>query len=332
MEHEIAAGATQDKRRILVVDDEEGIVHAVRRELQTPPLGRYSYEIETFTDPLEALKRAEEQEFELVISDYRMPGMDGLAFLKALAALQPDCVRVVLSGQTDLDALVRMINETHIYRFIPKPWSAYFLKSSVAQGIAFRQANLENRRLAKMLRDNGIELPAGAINPVDQILVMDSDVNSANALARTLTQHSRLDDVFREVQEEVHARVPRLNPGSISVQISNSPLYGLRMADDLSFSCVIANYDLQGMDGAQFLVNFSEKQPECATILISDTANMEGIVIALDLAHIHAYIAKPWTDFELRAVVAQALARQRLQAENRILAKMCKARDIGAAD
>ena len=59
---------------------------------------------------------------------------------------------------------------------------------------------------------------------------------------------------------------------------------------------------------------------------------MEGIVIALDLAHIHAYIAKPWTDFELRAVVAQALARQRLQAENRILAKMCKARDIGAAD
>jgi hypothetical protein len=59
---------------------------------------------------------------------------------------------------------------------------------------------------------------------------------------------------------------------------------------------------------------------------------MEGIVTALDLAHLHAFIAKPWTDFELRASVAQALMRRRLLVENRVLAQMCKARNLGAID
>lgn len=324
---------TPEKRRILVVDDESGIVNAVRRELSTPPLGRHRYEIETFTNPLEALERARVQEFEVVLSDYRMPEMDGLAFLKAFATLQPDCVRIVLSGQTDFDALIRMINETHIYRFIPKPWSAYFLKSSISQAVDFRQANVDNRRLAKTLRDAGIDLPAGSINAVDQILVVDDDVNVANAVARSLTQRSRLDDVFREVREEtVHNRVADLNPASVSVQICNTPQHALRMADDVTFSCVIADYRMPGMDGAQFLASFVEKQPDCACILMSGAASMDGIVIALDLAHLHAFIAKPWGDFELRAAVAQALARRRLVLENRVLAQMCKARNLGAID
>ncbi len=321
-----------DKRRIMVVDDEQGIVNAVRRELSTPPLGRHRYEIETFTNPLEALERARVQEFEAVLSDYRMPEMDGLDFLKALAQIQPDCARIVLSGQTDLDSLIRMINETHIYRFIPKPWSSYFLKSSLAQAIDFRQANVENRRLAKTLREHGIDLPLDAINEVDQVLVVDDDVNVANSVARSLTQRSRLDDVFRQVREDAHAHVPEIDPARISVQISNSAQHALKMADGVTFSCVIADYRMPDMDGAQFLASFADKQPDCACIMLSGAANMEGIVTALDLAHLHAFIAKPWTDFELRASVAQALMRRRLLVENRVLAQMCKARNLGAID
>lgn len=320
------------QHRILVVDDEPGIVNAVRRELSTPPLGRHSYEIETFTDPAAALERAAAQPFAVVLSDYRMPGMDGLAFLKALAKVQPDCVRVVLSGQTDIDALVRMINETHIYRFIPKPWSSYFLKSTLAQAVDFREANLENRRLATTLRQHGIELPADAVGKVDQVLVVDDDVAVGNAVARVLTQRSRLDDVFREALVEAHGHAPELNPAGLSVQISTTPQHALKMADEIAFSCVIADYRMPGMDGARFLAAFAEKQPDCAAILLSGEADMDGIVIALDLAHLHAFIAKPWVDFELRAAVAQALARRRLQLENRILAQICKARDLGAVD
>ena len=324
---------TLEKHRVLVVDDEEGIVNAVRREFSTPPFKRYRYEIECFTNPLLALERAKEQEFEAVLSDYRMPEMSGLEFLKSLAKIQPDCARIVLSGQTDLDALIRMINETHIYRFIPKPWSSYFLKSSLAQAIDFRLANIENRRLAKTLRDHNIDLPLGSLNEVDQILVVDDDINGANAVARCLTRRSALDDVFREVREDAgQASAPTINPTQISVQISDSPLHALKMTDEVDYSCVIADYRMPGMDGAQFLANFSEKQPDCACIMLSGAANMESVIFALDLAHIHAFIGKPWADFELRAAVAQALTRRRLALENRVLARMCKARNLGAVE
>lgn len=324
--------ASPSEHSILLVDDEQNIVNAIRRELSTPPLGRYRYVVEGFTDPHAALERAKEKDFEVVVTDFRMPTMNGLDFLKALHPLQPDCARVVLSGQTDLDSLVQMINQTHIYRFIPKPWSSYFLKSTLAQAVDFRRVNVENRRLAQALREHGIELPIDAVNPVDQILVVDDDTNVGNAIARVLMQRSRLDDVFREAMVEAHGHAPELNPAALSVQVSTTPEHALKMANDVTFSCVIADYHMPGMDGAQFLAAFAEKQPDCAAILISGAADIEGIVIALDLAHIHAFIAKPWVDFELRVAVAQALTRRRLQMENRILAQMCRARDLGAVD
>ena len=321
----------QGKHHILIVDDEPGILNAVRRELSTPPFGGHQYEIEAFTNPQEALERAKVQEFEAVLSDYRMPEMSGLEFLQALAVIQPDCARIVLSGETDLDSLIRMINETHIYRFIPKPWSSYFLKSSLGQAVDLRWANLENRRLAKVLRENGIDLPPGALNEVDQILVVDDEVGVANAVARALTRPSRLDDVFREVREDVrHGNVPIINPGQISVQITNSPVHALKVADDVTFSCVIADYRMPDMDGARFLADFSEKQPDCACIMLSGEADMSSIVSALDSAHLSAFIAKPWSDFVLRAAVAQALTRRRLLLETRVLADMCRARHLGA--
>jgi DNA-binding NtrC family response regulator len=100
------------------------------------------------------------------------------------------------------------------------------------------------------------------------------------------------------------------------------------MADEMSFSCVIADYQMPGMDGGKLLELFAEKQPDSMRILVSGVANLDQIVFALDMAHIHNFIAKPWVDYELRAAVAQALTRRRLSLENAVLAKMCRARDL----
>ena len=323
------ADDTATLHTVLVVDDEQNIVNAIRRELSTPPLGRYRYAVEGFTDPAAALQRAKEKEFEVVLTDFRMPAMDGLEFLKALHTVQPDCMRLVLSGQTDMAALVEMINQTHIYRFIPKPWSSYFLKSSIMQAIDFRSTQLNNRRLAKTLRDQGIDLPQDAINRVDQILVVDDDLAVAHAVARDLTHHSRLDDVFSAMRSETMLHnTPELDPNRISVQVTDSPLHALKMADEMTFSCVIADYLMPQMDGAKLLDAFAEKQPDSVRIMLSGAANLDNIVFALDMAHIHNFIAKPWVDYELRAAVAQALTRRRLNLENKILADMCKARNL----
>jgi DNA-binding NtrC family response regulator len=317
---------------ILVVDDEQNIVNAIRRELTSPPYGRFRYAIEGFSEPQAALERAKEKEFEVVLTDFRMPGMDGLEFLKQLHSIQPDCARVVLSGQTDLESLVRMINQTHIYRFIPKPWSSYFLKSTIAQAIDWRRTYRDNRRMAKLLREKGIDLPLDAISRVEQILIVDDEIAVAHALARDLKHQSRLDDVFAAMRTEFQAQhAPELDSNRLSIQVSDSPLHALKMADEVSFSCVIADYQMPGMDGAKFLEAFAEKQPDAELIMISGVANLDAIVYALDMAHISHFVSKPWVDYELRAMVAQALTHRRMSLENAILARMCKERFLDFA-
>jgi DNA-binding NtrC family response regulator len=319
------------KHRILIVDDELPIVNAVRRELLTAPFGRHQFDIETFTNPLTALDRAATQEFEVVISDYRMPEMDGLSFLKALTPLQPDCVRIVLSGQTDFEALIRMINETHIYRFIPKPWNDYFLKSSLSQAIDFRTVRLENRALANRLRQRGIDIPYGAINPIDQILVVDDELDVAQSIVRCLTQRSALDSMFRTIWEDGSpGRAPDLDSSRISVQIANSPLHALKMAESVEYSCVISDYHMPEMNGARLLAEIADRLPDSACILMAEDADSEGLINALDLAQIQSFLTKPWVGFVLRAAVAQALARRRLLMENRTLAQMCRAANCAA--
>lgn len=131
---------------ILVVDDEPGILNAIRRQLSDAFTGRHRYHVEMISNPELALERAGEAEFDTIICDYRMPEMDGVTFLKLFAEKQPDCSRIVLSGQADMTVLTAFINETHLFRFLPKPWDGDFLRKSVVEAIALKLRNRRRRR------------------------------------------------------------------------------------------------------------------------------------------------------------------------------------------
>lgn len=152
--------------RILLVDDEENILHALRRSLAAE-----GYEIESYDCPKTALKRAQTITFSLAITDYRMPGMDGVFFLTALKHLQPDAARIMLSAYADLDGLLGAINEARIFRFITKPWLDYDLKTTVAHALNHQKILAENRRLADQVRAQQEELARQrkAIEQLEQV-------------------------------------------------------------------------------------------------------------------------------------------------------------------
>jgi len=140
--------------RILLVDDEPHILSALQRLLRhglRAADGR-AYRIEAFTNADAALARAAEATFALAVSDYRMPGRDGVDFLRALRVLQPECGRIILSGYADLNALVAAINEAGISRFVAKPWTDFDLLSAIQQALSLRMLTLENQRLADEVR------------------------------------------------------------------------------------------------------------------------------------------------------------------------------------
>ncbi|QPF75930.1 response regulator [Roseateles sp. DAIF2] len=147
--------------RILLVDDEPHILSALQRSLR---LGLREldlhWELEPHADPRAALARAGDCAFSLVLSDYRMPQLDGVALLSRLRELQPDCVRVILSGQADQQALLAAINEAQIARFIAKPWVDAELIAALRELLAQRERRLETEALADAMRRQRGELSA----------------------------------------------------------------------------------------------------------------------------------------------------------------------------
>ncbi len=135
---------------ILIVDDEENIVNALKRCLKK--IGDWN--VQTFT----SAAGAESSSFDLFISDYRMPEMNGVEFLIKVKDIQPNAVRIILSGYTDLEALVSAINEAEIFRFIHKPWNDYELILTIEQSLKYKEIMTENIFLANQVRSQSKEL------------------------------------------------------------------------------------------------------------------------------------------------------------------------------
>ncbi|OAI18911.1 response regulator receiver protein [Methylomonas koyamae] len=131
--------------KILIVDDEPNVLKALGRLLK-------AYAAVTVESAEEALLIAEQQAFDLVISDYRMPGINGIDFLILFKRLQPDAIRVVLTGFADLEGAQHAINEAEVFRFINKPWSNLEIVHVVESGLAHKRMLLENRALADQVR------------------------------------------------------------------------------------------------------------------------------------------------------------------------------------
>ncbi len=140
--------------KILCVDDEKSVLRALQRLLLDS-----DYEIITSgsgSEGIDILK--EEKDIQLVISDYRMPMMNGVDFLKEVYQLRPETVRIVLSGYADTASIVEAINEGKIYKFIPKPWDDNDLKITIDKALEHYFERQKNIRLTRELETKNAEL------------------------------------------------------------------------------------------------------------------------------------------------------------------------------
>lgn len=140
--------------KILCIDDEINVLKSLKRVFLED-----DYEIltaESGEEGLDILKS--EQPVQIVISDYRMPGMNGVDFLKAVYENWPDTVRIVLSGYADTASVVEAINEGQIYKFIPKPWNDNDLRVTVSNALERYFLQKRNRELTEELKQKNEQL------------------------------------------------------------------------------------------------------------------------------------------------------------------------------
>ncbi|AZF19945.1 Response regulator [Pseudomonas sp. R4-35-07] len=136
------------KSAVLLVDDEESILNSLRRLLRSQP-----YEVVLATSGAQALEIMATRPIDLVMSDARMPGMDGATLLAQVHRLYPATGRILLTGYADLTTIVKAINDGQIHRYISKPWNDEELQLVLQQ-------TLEHQRLERLAREQNDQLKA----------------------------------------------------------------------------------------------------------------------------------------------------------------------------
>ena len=148
------------KYNILLVDDEEDNLALLYRTL------RGAYNLEKTTSPLHALEILKEKHFELVISDHKMPEMDGVEFLKHVQVHYPSTMRILLTAYSDANILIDAINYAKIYRYVKKPFNPEELQLIVSSALEYYQLKYDNDKLINDLK----ELFSGTIKAIMEAL------------------------------------------------------------------------------------------------------------------------------------------------------------------
>lgn len=134
--------------RILCVDDEANVLRSLRRLFIDN-----DYEMFTAVSAKEGLDILDStDEVQVVVSDYRMPGMDGVEFMSEVCRKWPDTIRIVLSGYADTAAVVEAINVGRIYKFIPKPWNDDQLLVTIQKAFETYDLKKKNAQLMDKLK------------------------------------------------------------------------------------------------------------------------------------------------------------------------------------
>jgi response regulator RpfG family c-di-GMP phosphodiesterase len=143
-----------EKLNLLLLDDENDILKALTRVL------RLDYNVVSFDHGPNALVYLKEHTVAIIISDMRMPEMDGADFLAAAKAIQPNAIRILLTGYSDIQSTVRAVNDGGIHTYISKPWDNENLKLVVAKAGEFFRLTQDRERLADQLEQRNAQLEA----------------------------------------------------------------------------------------------------------------------------------------------------------------------------
>jgi serine/threonine-protein kinase len=259
--------AAAAKPRILFVDDDARLLNGLRTTF------KQDYDVVTAENGDAALELVKQGGLHVVVSDQRMPGLTGVELLRKVRAIAPDTVRILLTGYTDLAALVGSINEGEIFRFVKKPWDGDELKTALADA-------------AKIALELAATPPPKPASPrsAGSILVIDPGAGIARGLERLLA-------------------------GGAVVHHVQAPQEAVRVLARGHIAAIVADMG-SGMDGLVALFKeLKAKRPEVLTILLTDQPDSELAIELVNKAQIYRFLPKPVNARELRTQVAMALRR-----------------------
>jgi serine/threonine-protein kinase len=246
------------KPTLLLIDDEERILRSLRM------LFFAQYNVRMTTDPDEAIRILREEKVHVIVSDQRMPVMQGSELLRIARQTSPATMRILLTGYSDLDASIASVNEGEVFRYLMKPWQVEDVKRAVAEAAAIAEASFAVQSHQATAETQAPV--ASAAKP--RVLIMDHD----EATSRTV------GEILGDRCEIVWAADAQ---------------HAMEVLARQDISVVVSDLMLGDTNVAYILKTIKQLNPQTQCIVVTSFNDTSRLIDLINQAQITRYLPKP---------------------------------------
>ena len=295
------------KPKVLFVDDEERILNSLRA------LFRLQYDVTVTTDGHHALELLKREHFHLLVSDQRMPTMQGVELLRRAKEISPYTVRILLTGFSDLAAIVGSVNDGEVYRYICKPWDGEELKATIQGAVKVGQD------LEKLT-----PVPAPVVEPeiakaplltevtrtsAPDFSEEDVQANAAHKITPlTLpTELTQIGMLFIDHDEHLFEVFHDSCLVGCEAWSARTPEEALRLMQQHEIGVIVASIDGQDHQNVDFLCLLKQEYPHVIALAVARSGDSETIIGLVNGARVYRVIFHPVRPKVLRHHLVSAL-------------------------
>lgn len=253
---------TEEKANVLFVDDEERILRSLRM------LFRAKYNVFTTTDGSEAIEILKNNKIHVLVSDQRMPVMQGVELLRNAKAVSPNTMRLLLTGYSDLDAIVGSVNDGEIFRYISKPWNNDDIKERIEKAAEIALELEEQFGNTDPVVAETTETNESQENQPINILVIDDDAKSV----------ALVQDVIK---------------GQYQITAVSNLENALEILTTKPIAVVLSELSIQGRDISYLLKTLKENHPNIVSLVVTSFKDKDSLVDLINQAQIFRFLPKP---------------------------------------
>lgn len=241
-------------RNLLIIDDEIEITKALTRQF------RRKYNVFSTTNAEDAFEIMEKEKIQVVLSDQRMPGLTGVDFFSQIKHKYPDALKLILTGYSDIEAVIGAINEGQIFRYVTKPWNSEELDTIIREAFDKHELITNNRRLMHSLQDLNQSLEEKVKNRTLELEKVNSRLSELNIeknryigmVAHDLRNPIGIAESFSEILIDDYDKIPKDTQLEYLGHINSNCSFSLNLIHDF--------LDTSKIEAGIFDLNLSEHE------------------------------------------------------------------------
>lgn len=297
---------------ILLIDDEPMVLSSLTRLLED------DYEVFAAGGGMQALEMVRKHPIKVVISDQRMPGMLGHEVLREIKNINPNAIRMLLTGYSDLDAIMNSVNSGEIFRYINKPWRADNLVSLVKLGCQiYDQINrLQGQEAKKMTLPPATPSSSSAISSGIAITPSGGGVKPPVRAFHLEVEEKSGSVLFVDYSEDEVRKLTDKFSHSFDVSSATSVDGAFKELAKKPISVIVSNVNLGETDGISFLSAITQEYPQIVTVILTEVKDATLAVRSINELNVFKYLVKPTTDEQISKTLKDAVEKNKSQTVN----------------